>query len=217
MVQNNSHAWSMTQESVDLNSYLFIEKKSLTILARIAGDDSLATTLQIEAAHLAAMIRTMMWDERDGFFYDINLETKRPVRVPEPNGWIPLWAEIASKEQSKRIRDQIMNPEEFNTFVPFPTVAANHPQFNPEKGYWRGPVWLDQACFALHGLRKYGYTKEADTLMIKLFRNCEGLLDPEKPIRENYHPLTGKGLNAEYFSWSAAHILIMISEANSLH
>ena len=29
---------------------------------------------------------------------------------------------------------------------------------------------------------------------------------------ENYHPLTGEGLNANYFSWSAAAILLMIRE-----
>ena len=49
-------------------------------------------------------------------------------------------------------------------------------------------------------------------LMNKLFNHCEGLLDPSRPLRENYHPLTGKGLNAENFSWSAAHLLMMIRE-----
>jgi putative isomerase len=215
MVQNNSHAWSMTQESVDLNSYLFMEKKCLVILARIAGDDSLARQFQLESSNLARLIRTMMWDEQEGYFFDIDLFTKKPIRVMEPNGWIPLWAEIVTKDQAIKIRNHIMNPEEFNTFVPFPTVAANNPLFNPEKGYWRGPVWLDQAYFAINGLRNYNYRQEAETLMGKVLKNCEGLMDPKKPIRENYHPLTGKGLNAEYFSWSAAHILMMIREAKS--
>ena len=212
MVQNNSHAWSMTQESVDLNCYLFMEKKCLVVLARISGNDSLASDIQLEGSALARQIRTMMWDEQDGYFFDIGLFTKKPVKVMEPNGWIPLWAEIVTKEQAEKIRDHIMNPEEFNTFVPFPTVAANNPQFNPEEGYWRGPVWLDQAYFAIYGLRRYKFNKEADLLLGKLLRNCEGLLDPAKSIRENYHPLTGKGLNAENFSWSAAHLLMMIRE-----
>jgi putative isomerase len=213
MVRNNSHAWSMTQESVDLNCYLFMEKKCLAILARIAGNDSLASLLLAENVILAEKIRKMMWDEESGFFFDIDLFTKKPVEVLEPNGWLPLWAEIATKEQAEKIRDHIMNPVEFNTFVPFPTVAANEPGFNPEKGYWRGPVWLDQAYFAIHGLRKYGFTKELDSLTAKLLVNAEGILDPQKPLRENYHPLTGKGLNAENFSWTAAHILMLIKES----
>jgi putative isomerase len=213
MVQNNFHAWSMTQESVDLNCYLFMEKKCLAILARIAGDDSLASSLLKENVNLAKTIREMMWDNASGFFFDIDLYTKKPERVMEPNGWLPLWAEIATKGQAEKIRDHIINPEEFNTFVPFPTVAANNPRFNPEKGYWRGPVWIDQAYFAICGLRKYGFETEADSLTAKLLINAEGILDPVKPLRENYHPLAGKGLNAENFSWTAAHLLMIIRES----
>jgi len=217
MVKNNSHAWSMDQESADLNSYLMAEKQCLARLAFTLGEGSTAGRLDSEAVELGNMVRKMMWDETSGFFYDIRLGSKKPVRVAEPNGWIPLWAGIATKAQAARIREHILDPAEFNTFVPFPTVAANNPGFNPGKGYWRGPVWLDQAYFAIAGLLKYGYGDDAVSLMNKTFRNCEGLLDPAAPIRENYHPLTGKGLNAEYFSWSAAHILMMIRETAQLH
>ena len=216
MLQNNSHAWSMNQESADLNAYLFVEKQSLASLARALKENSLAGRFTREAAILEQMIRKTMWDEQSGFFYDVDIVSKQPIRVMEPNGWIPLWAGIASKEQAAFIRKHLMDPKEFNTFVPFPTVAANTQGFNPEKGYWRGPVWLDQAWFAIHGLRKYGFATDADALTIKLLQNCEGLLDPAKPIRENYHPLTGKGLNSEHFSWSAAHILMMLAECDSV-
>lgn len=214
LLQNNEKAWSMNQESVDLNSYLYVEKKCLAGLAKVCGRNSLADSIEVDAIKLAALIQKFMWDDVQGFYFDIDIDTKKHIRVLEPSGWIPLWAGIANKEQAKLIRDHIMNPSEFNTYVPFPTVAANNSRFNPEKGYWRGPVWLDQAYFAINGLRKYGYNNEADSLMVKIFRNCEGLLDPNKPIRENYHPLTGKGLNAEHFSWSAAHILMMIRESS---
>jgi len=212
MLQNGPHAWSMDQESADLNAYLFVEKNCLVHLAEVAGETSLAETLDDEAIKLGNMIRTMMWDEHTGFFYDITLETKKPILVAEPNGWIPLWAGIASKEQARRIRNRLLDKDEFNTFVPFPTVAANNPSFNPAKGYWRGPVWIDQAYFALKGLCRYGYKDDALMLMNKLFNHCEGLLDPSRPLRENYHPLTGKGLNAENFSWIAAHLLMMVRE-----
>jgi putative isomerase len=212
MVRNNDHAFSMSQESADLNSYLYVEKLCLAGLAGFTGEKENSEELRKEAAFLAEQISQLMWDEQYGFFFDIILSTKKTIPVPEPNGWIPLWAGIANGKQAGRIKEHIMNPAEFNTFVPFPTVAAGHPGFNPEKGYWRGPVWLDQAWFAIDGLMRYGYEKEAGELTEKLLMNCEGLLDPVKPIRENYHPLTGQGLNAEFFSWSAAHILMLIGE-----
>ena len=212
MLQNNPLAWSMDQESADLNSYLYVEKKCLAELARVLGEPSLAGTLENEAERLGNIIRNMMWDEVSGFFYDIRLRGKKPILIAEPNGWLPLWAGIATKQQARRIRGHIMDEREFNTFVPFPTVAANQPGFNPEKGYWRGPVWLDQAYFAIRGLWDAGYRDDSVFLRNKLFQNCEGLMNPDVPIRENYHPLTGKGLNAENFSWSAAHILMILME-----
>ncbi|MEI7724442.1 MAG: class D beta-lactamase [Bacteroidota bacterium] len=212
MLQNNSHAWSMNQESADLNAYLFTEKESLSELAKAAGEMKQAAKFRLESTTLKKKMYETMWDQKTGFYYDVDIRSKKPVRVLEPNGWIPLWAGIADKEQASMIRNHILNPIEFNTFVPFPTIAANDPGFDPEKGYWRGPVWLDQAWFAIHGLRKYGYVADADSLTVKLLTHCEGLLNPTISVRENYHPLTGKGLNAEHFSWSAAFILMILTE-----
>ena len=69
---------------------------------------------------------------------------------------------------------------------------------------------MDQAYFGVQGLRNYGFTNEADSATVKILKGCEGLLQKGKSIRENYHPLTGEGLNAENFSWSAAHILMLL-------
>lgn len=104
----------------------------------------------------------------------------------------------------------MVNKNKFNTLVPLPTLAADDPKFNPQKGYWRGPVWLDQFYFGIEGLLKYGFNKEANELKKKLLRNGNGL-PGNQPIHENYHPITGKVLNAANFSWSAAHILMMLA------
>ena len=103
----------------------------------------------------------------------------------------------------------IIDTNTFNTFVPLPTLAANQAKFNPLKGYWRGPVWIDQAYFAIEGLKAYGYDQEAEVLKNKLLQNAGGLLEKGKPIHENYHPITGDALGAENFSWSAAHFLLL--------
>ena len=101
------------------------------------------------------------------------------------------------------------NEKKFNTKVPLPTLEADHPKFNPKKGYWRGPVWLDQFYFGIVGLRNYGYDKLADEMVNRLFQNAEGMLG-DGPVHENYHPITGEALNAANFSWSAAHILMLL-------
>ena len=95
----------------------------------------------------------------------------------------------------------------FATFIPFPTVAADNPDFRT--GYWRGPVWLDQACFGVQALERYGFIDEAEEFTRQLFDRPEGLKNAQGPIRENYDPVTGEGLRVNHFSWSAAHLLML--------
>ena len=105
---------------------------------------------------------------------------------------------------------KIMGDEhKFDTYIPLPTLTADHPEFNPKKGYWRGPVWLDQFYFGVNGLKKYGYSSQANAFTEKLLKNAKGL-SADQPIHENYHPMTGEPLNSSNFSWSAAHILMLL-------
>lgn len=210
LVQNNEHAWSMNRESVDLNAYLFAEKKHLALIANTLGQADAARQFTEEAEILKRQIQTVFYDEESGWFYDIDLEEKQQLMAFGAEGWIPLWATAAKPEQAARLRQTMLDSTKFATYIPFPTLAADHPGFDPNGSYWRGPVWLDQAYFAITGLRNYGYHKEAEQLTLQLTNHMVGLKDNDLPIRENYHPLTGEGLESNHFSWSAAHLLLLL-------
>ncbi len=209
MVANGPGAWSLDQESVDLNAYLYAEKGYLAALARAVGRPDEAEAYVREAEDLGRRIRDVMWDEEDGFFHDVRMESGAPIRVPGPEGWIPLWAGVATPEQARRVAAVMMDPERFLSRVPLPTLAMDRPEFDPTDGYWRGPVWLDQAYFGVRGLERYGLTAEASELCTRLLDGPEGLTG-RAPIFENYDPRTGRGLNAPHFSWSAAHLLMLL-------
>jgi putative isomerase len=208
MLQNGESAWSMNQESVDLNSYLLVEKQALARLANALGKDDQIWLEQ--ADRLKDQIRETFFDEVDGWFYDVNIEDGSFVQTQSPEGWIPLWAGVASQQQAARLRDVMLAPDKFRTYIPFPTVAADNTAFS--EGYWRGLVWLDQAYFAIAGLRHYGFESDANELTRQLFSNLKGVAEPGVPIYENYHPLTGEGRNVSHFSWSAAHLLMLIRD-----
>ena len=212
MLKNNDHGWSMDQESVDLNAYLFAEKEQLADLAELLGKSEEANEFDSQAKKLKERIAKEFYDETRGFFYDRAVKTGELLTVQQgPEGWIPLYTKIANQEQAKGVKSLLTDPTKFATKVPFPTLVADHKKFNPLKGYWRGPVWLDQAYFGIQALKNYGYNTEADRLSLKLLQNAEGLLQ-DAPIRENYHPITGEGLNANHFSWSAAHYLLLLTD-----
>jgi putative isomerase len=207
MVKNGPGDWSMNQESVDLNSYLYREKRALAGLAGALGMRSEAHRWNAEADTLGAHIRAKMFDEVTGWFYDTDLETGEIIPVQGSEGWIPLWAGVATDEQASRVRLTMLDPAKFRTHVPFPTVAADHPEFS--EGYWRGLVWLDQAWFAMEGLKRYGHREDARILAEQLVANMKGATEKGAPLRENYHPLTGEGRNVKHFSWTAAHLLLL--------
>jgi putative isomerase len=211
MVQNGPGAWSLDQESVDLNAYLYAEKGYLSVLAEVLGREEEARTLKEEQEALGALIRDTFYFQDPGYFYDVDLDTKEPIRVEGPEGWIPLWAGIATPAQAEGVARVMMDPRKFFGAVPLPTLTMDHPAFDPSNGYWRGPVWLDQAYFGMEGLRSYGFEDEAREIARRLLVSAEGL-SGSGPLFENYHPVTGEGLNAAHFSWSAAHLLMLFKE-----
>lgn len=210
ILKNSDNAYSLDQESVDLNAYLFAEKKYLINMAKALQDNEDVETFKSEAKILRTKIQEQFFDSETGWFYDTSLDGKLFIKVMGCEGWIPLWAKVATPEQAKLVKVTMMDAKHFNTYVPFQTLSASHPEFKPDGGYWRGPNWLDQAYFGVMGLKNYDYQKEANQATFKLIHNAEGVLSKGKSIRENYNPITGKGLEAENFSWSAAHYLLLL-------
>ena len=202
MVKNSDTAWSFDQESVDLNAFLAYEYKLLKKLANVSGQ-------AFDEKDRTDSIRTYFYDEDAGFFFDRRMDGTF-VKVAGSEAYIPLWTGIATEAQTSGVMRQLEDTTKFSTYIPFPTVAADNPDFMP-KGYWRGPIWLDQTYFAISGLRKYGYVKEADKYTRQVFDRLNGLKG-NGAIHENYEAHTGERLKAPHFSWSAAHLLMLYEE-----
>ncbi len=203
--------YSVSQESVDLNAYLYAEKLRLAQMAKLLELPDERIKWQRQADNLAVNIQTQMFDAKTGFFYDIRFKGDKRKLLTESGkgaeGWIPLWAGVATVAQARRMAEQHLTGERFATKVPFPTVSADSRSFAPGR-YWRGPVWLDQAWFGLKGLQNYGYRRQAEQLARQLVNNAGGVTG-DGVIRENYHPLTGDGLHCNNFSWSASSLLMI--------
>jgi putative isomerase len=205
------NSFSFNQESVDLNAYLYLDKLYLANMATLIGRDSDATNFQQQAAKLKTQIQEVFFDSRTGYFYDRQLANGSFISVEGPEGWLPLWAGVATSEQAQSVREQMLNPSKFDLYVPCPTVEADIEEYDPA-GYWRGPMWYDQAYFGVKGLSNAGYHSDAVDLLTKLFTNTKGSQpNDQTPVHEYYDPNTGDALGAPFFSWSAAHILMMVN------
>ena len=214
-VDNRLLGYSINQESVDLNSFLYAEKIYLSNIAKILGNEEESKEFERSAEYVKEYINEKMYDVQTGYYYDLQFDEKgeRKLLVNRgkgTEGYIPLWANVADKEKAKKVVENVLDENVMNTYLPFPTAAKDNPKYNPTK-YWRGPVWLDQAYFGIVGLNNYGYSEEAKELTVKLFENSEGLMS-DGAIRENYNPETGEGLHCSNFSWSASVYYLLYKE-----
>ncbi len=204
MVKNDAeNAWSFDQESVDLNAYLAQEYQLLKKFASLIGQP-------FEEKDYTADVANYFFDTETGFFFDRRLSDGSFVKEEGCEAYIPLWTGIATPEQMERAMKLLTDTTKFATYIPFPTVAADNPKFMP-KGYWRGPIWLDQTYFAIKGLRNYGYNDRADACTKQVFDRLQGLKN-DAPIHENYGTHTGECLKAPHFSWSSVHLLLLYEE-----
>lgn len=204
MLQNSAMAWSMDQESVELNAYLKLEKQYLKKFALLLGRSFDDSKLDVVSP---------FFDKSRGYFFDRKLDGGW-IEHFGPEGWAPLWTGLASEEQAMEVVKVMTDTTKFSTFIPFPTAAISEAKFM-DKGYWRGPIWLDQVYFAISGLRRYGYADLADSYTEQVFARLEGLTG-QGAIHENYEARTGKRLKAPHFSWSAAHLFLLYKELKTL-
>ena len=199
------HIYSMTIEGVDLNSYLVREFDAMSVIAEGLGLEEDASQWKEKAAAMRGRINDIMWDEKDGFYYDRNERTGELVRYKSASSFMALWAGVATQKQADRmIKEHLLNPEEFWLEYPLASWAKN------EKGYyqqrrgvectWMGACWIPVNYSVMHALVRYGYQEAAAELAGKSFE----MVLSEDATREYYNAETGvgQGLNP-FWGWSA--------------
>jgi hypothetical protein len=186
--------WPAEFESVDLNSMLVSEAKSLTAMAMILGKKSEAEAWEKDVQERCKKINTLMWDSVSGFYYNIDRKThtftsKTPgdLKREEIIGFLPLWAGIATKEQAARLVAKLKDTSKFWREYGVPSLAADDRYYNP-KGYWNGPVWVQWNYLIVRGLLQYGYVREARELTAKVARAMIAQLKKDHNFWEFYSP-----------------------------
>ncbi len=194
---------AVTTEGVDLQCYLYREYLAMAIIASELGKPADAALYQEKAKALAQLVRAKMWSAGDGMFFNIDSRTGQLIPVKEWTDFTPLWAGIATPAQAQQtIRDHLLNPNEFWSRYGIRTLAAGEPLYDPQSGYWRGPVWVLSNYLLMHGLMNYGYRKQAKKLAKITVRLLTRDLEKTGGMNECYNPETGAPAGAGHFlSW----------------
>lgn len=190
---------------IDLNCFMVSFYRAMQYLAKRQRLTEDITLWKERETCLTERVLSVLWSKEDQCFWDWNFRDRDFVRVVTPAIYMPLWVGIATKEQAAAVERFARNPKKLSPCMP--TVAFDHPKMN-EHGYWRGPVWMNVAYFAIKGLYDYGFRETAMIIRETLL----DWMDKDPSIHENYNPYTGRGRCASEFSWSCVFAMEMIFE-----
>ncbi|WP_324670436.1 amylo-alpha-1,6-glucosidase [Geochorda subterranea] len=182
---------------VGFNALLYRADLDLLGLAQALGrqeGDLEAMWEQVEASRRAI---EGLWSEQAGLYLSRDLRTGRTIPLATSAGLLPLFAGIPSPQRAARMVATLEGWGERVRYL-VPSADPAGPIFEPRR-YWRGPVWIHVNWMVAAGLQSYGY----DQLAERVRRDSLALIE-RSGFREYYDPLTGEGLGARAFTWSAA-------------
>lgn len=180
--------------SIYLNCLMVKELAAMVYLCDKLGYADDKEVYAAEKSALEEAIRTHCYDERDGFFYNVDLNLREVKfadheflhkgaprnwdcliqRIDVWSGFMALWAGVATKEQAARVVERYKESETFNCNAGVRTLSKLEkmyqvvPSNNPS--CWLGPVWGISNYLTFRGLLNYGYENEARELCEKTIR-----------------------------------------------
>lgn len=215
---------NQSSASILLNCMMYRELTSVCFLGGLLGVD--VTFYQEEADHLKESIRTHCYDEKDGFYYSVDLNLL-PVeenvflhsgaprhwdcliqRIGSWSGFLAMWSGIATREQAERmVKENLLDKNAFwapfgvRTLSKYEKMYAVKASNNPS--CWLGPVWGITNYLVFRGLLQYGYEDEAAELAEKTLSLFGRDLQNCGELHEYYDPETGAPvINPGFQNWN---------------
>lgn len=178
-------------EDVGLASILCRAEEDLAALADALGVDG--ERARARHAALAAALKRRV--QADGRVVDRDVKTGELLDTQHVATYLPIYAGVLSPEQAAQVAQAL---DARAAAWPLATVAPNDPAFDPRR-YWRGPTWINVNWLFVDGLTRAGQGAAADALAAKTLELVE-----RSGFREYFDPVTGEGLGATDFAWTAA-------------
>jgi neutral trehalase len=139
---------------VDFNTVMAVNVLYLSALADILNDKEASFQYKKQYFSLKTRINDYMWDNDDGFYYDIDANEQK-IKVKTLAGYWPLLAEIPNDDKAERIIEKLQDPSFFGSPHPFPSMAVNEPLFREEGNGFQGSVYPHLTFMVIKGLERY--------------------------------------------------------------
>ena len=193
--------------SVSLNTLLYKLETDMVRIHKTLSESKKAETWQARATRRARLINQYLWEPDLGFYFDYNHRKQYNRTYIYATTFYPLWGGIASKKQVARIIENLEVLDAKGGIISSAYVTGMQ---------WDAPFgWAPHQYFAVHGLERYGYHKEACEIAKKFVTMLTKDFAKTKKLYEKYNMRTtssdvtanikyGYKINVEGFGWTNA-------------
>ena len=171
---------------VDFNAQQAANALYMSAIGDLLNDKELSFRYKRQYFSLKTRINSRMWDDDRGIYCDLNADGKR-LSVKTIAAFWTLLAEIPNEDKANRLIDHLKNPKTFGTENPFPTLAADEPDFSDEGTGCRGSVYPPFTFMVIKGLEKFGRYDLARECAIRHLYFMLDTLHPEGKERGNLY------------------------------
>jgi alpha,alpha-trehalase len=147
---------------VCLNSLLYLMETEAEEIFEILGRRAEAAEWRKLAVARSALVNRLLWDEAAGLYLDYNFVNRNKRRYPFLTTFYPLWAGIATREQAAAVHRNLRL---------FERPGGLQTSTNHSGSQWDAPFgWAPLQMIAVEGLRRYGFSSDADRIAEKFLR-----------------------------------------------
>jgi hypothetical protein len=124
-------------KGVDATIYVYELYRALSKIARALRNGGGAIYWNLVADDIKKQVRACMWDPKEKMFFDVDPRTMKRTGVKTITCFYPYFTDIVTKKHVSGLKEHLLNPSEFWTPYPFPTLSQDDPHFSAD-GIWKG-------------------------------------------------------------------------------
>lgn len=200
------HAFHL--ESADLASFLVLQIHAMARISRKLGNETVAQQWETKADDLLKLMIDVLWT---GEYFTVR-RSGGDIIAQEPTSMLSVMPLVLGDLLDKDIYNKLLVQLQtrYLTDNGPATEAYEGPLYDAD-GYWAGPIWAPSTYLIIDGLRRGGNKELADDIARRF---CDMIQNIAGGNYENFDAITGKGLRAPGYSWTAAVNLQLIIEMN---
>ena len=151
----------------EAQAYVYAAKLGIAEVVERYGDTGWAARLREQAVTLRKAFNERFWMPDQQFFAQALDKTKQQIPTITSNPGHCLWCGIVDDDKAEPIVRRMMT-DDMSSGWGIRTVSSDEPSFNP-MSYHNGSVWPHDNSIIAAGLKRYGFSDEANRVMSQVF------------------------------------------------